>query len=97
MMLSPSGTENPKIEPGIESSLQPMGDLSTIVGYAGNMNILSSEIKSNNSDSNKPDRNKLLKLATKILDNPQMQILLGNRVYELMQEDLYYQEQRNLT
>lgn len=95
-MLSPSGTENPKFQPGIELSLQPMGDLSTIGGYTGNMNILSSETKSNNSDSNKPDRNKLLKLATKILDNPQMQILLGNRVYELMQEDLYHQQQRNL-
>lgn len=95
-MLSSSEPENPTFEAGIDSSLEPMGDLSAIAGYAVTMDILSSETKSNNSSSKNPDRNTLLKLATKILDNPQMQIQLGNRVYELMQENLYYQKQRNL-
>lgn len=97
-MLSPSGTQNHTFEPGIESSLQPMGELSSIVGYASDINLLSSEIKINNCSNNNSDRDrhKILKLATKILNDTQMQMILGKRVHELMQEDLYYQKQRNL-
>jgi hypothetical protein len=34
--------------------------------------------------------------VTKILNNRQMQIELGTRVYQLMQEDLYRQKERRV-
>ncbi|MTJ08132.1 MULTISPECIES: hypothetical protein [unclassified Anabaena] len=70
----------------IQSSLEPISDLSAIAGYSVPLNILSSETKSND----------LLKLATQILENPQMQIQLGNRVYQLLQEDLRHQRERRI-
>jgi hypothetical protein len=61
--------------------------LAAIAGYAASWQILTSETE---------DNNKLLPLVTKILNNRQMQIELGTRVYQLMQEDLYRQKERRV-
>ncbi len=86
-MPSSSETDQPCFEPGIESLFEPVGDLIAIAGYAASWQILASETKDNHD---------LLPLVTKIINNPQMQTKLGNRVYQLMQEDLYRQKERRV-
>lgn len=91
-MLSSSETDQLRGEVGIESSFEPIGDLTAVAGYAASWQILSSEADS----TDKTNHNNLLQLATKILNDPQMQTELGNRVYQLMKEDLYRQKERRI-
>lgn len=78
----------------IQSSLEPLGELSVIAGFAVPLNILSNTLNSNDA-ANTSDRNNLLKLAAKVLADPMLQRQLGERVYELMQEDLRRQKERS--
>ena len=86
-MPSSLETNQSCFEPGRELLFEPVGDLTAIAGYAASWQILTSETE---------DNNKLLPLVTKILNNRQMQIELGTRVYQLMQEDLYRQKERRV-
>lgn len=79
-----------KVQPGqtIESSLEPIGHQSSIVGYGVPLEILSDRIQTGTL------RTELAQLAEEILENPLRQRQLCDRVYQLMQEDLYRQRDR---
>jgi hypothetical protein len=93
-MSSSPKTDQTRFEPGIESSFEPVGDLMAIAGYAASWKVLNSETKSTGETTD--SQADLSELVTKILDHPQMQTQLGNRVYQLMQEDLYRQKERRI-
>lgn len=80
-----------KVQPGqtIASSLEPIGHQSSMAGYSVPLVILSDRIQSGSL------RSELAELAGAIIQDPLRQRQLCDRVYQLMQEDLYRQRDRS--
>ncbi len=85
MPTEPGKTGNSGLES--EIFLKPSTDLTSPSGFAAPPFI--------ESDSQKSDRRALLKTASRVLQDPLLLNRLGDRVYELMLEDLRYQRERS--
>jgi hypothetical protein len=70
---------------------KPIGDLTVPAGYAA-----SAKIQSDRSDSDsQANFNDLCKLAEEIMSDPLKMRMLGDRVYQLLLEDLRLQKERS--
>lgn len=69
---------------------KPISELSGIAGYAAPAQILSNRLDKETQEN----FTALSKLAAEIMDDPLQKMMLADKVYQLMLEDLRYQKER---
>lgn len=83
--MSPTSHLSSQSEQPIEPSLDPLGGFSTPAGFAAPAEF----------QSNQKELGELSTLADQVLQDPLLLSKLGDRIYQLLQEDLRYQQERS--